>query len=517
MPMTAAQLVDVGRPDALVAYLGQPDADAAVCDARSLGPHLAAADAATRRALVGGLVDGKIAPQTWLDCANKLEKSAPPADAAAIIDDAGRGYAAVIGARDFESSPAQQARLDVLQRFYVERKNELHGNAKVDDKLFASLRRAVFGRKLGPIATRMGTALLDAVDIEHGLWQGESIDQGTIAVLGAHADEPTLERFMLRLPEPTLRDRAKRSLVDLHIARSPFPEVHDNADAVEAALMTSGKNKLSLKDHAPKSAQIDVTKLPARAVIVRQALVEQTATLLGAAPNRGLSVLPPLSMRGALQVNVDGVSRPVTVCEPSRALDPSPCIDPKDVALGSQALYPERSRFRFVEHMPLAGAITLAKPHDLVVPVAVGGQSLASFTLALRFETPTPLVYRSLGASEKGPRLLVDVDHRDPLRYLYSVRGGDIPRIAVTEADATAGFHIVSKGGTGEAGAPGATGSSAGGSGRAPTTHTDDQGNTVVDDPGCSAGSSGSNGSSGSAGPDGPDGLPGTVQVRIVG
>jgi hypothetical protein len=56
----------------------------------------------------------------------------------------------------------------------------------------------------------------------------------------------------------------------------------------------------------------------------------------------------------------------------------------------------------------------------------------------------------------------------------------------------------------------------AGGSGRSPTTHTDGDGNTIVDDPGCSPGSSGSSGASGADGAPGADGRPGRVTIRVT-
>jgi hypothetical protein len=55
-----------------------------------------------------------------------------------------------------------------------------------------------------------------------------------------------------------------------------------------------------------------------------------------------------------------------------------------------------------------------------------------------------------------------------------------------------------------------------GGSGRSQSTHTDENGNTVVDDPGCSPGSSGSSGSSGHDGSPGASGSPGKITVTFT-
>jgi hypothetical protein len=69
-------------------------------------------------------------------------------------------------------------------------------------------------------------------------------------------------------------------------------------------------------------------------------------------------------------------------------------------------------------------------------------------------------------------------------------------------------------GGSGGAGGRGGAGGS-GGSGRSARTHTDENGNTITDDPGCSAGSSGPSGSDGASGADGMPGNAGHVSVVV--
>ncbi len=100
--------------------------------------------------------------------------------------------------------------------------------------------------------------------------------------------------------------------------------------------------------------------------------------------------------------------------------------------------------------------------------------------------------------------------------------GGDVSvRVECASADCSAlkatlrnlAVSIAGAGGAGGSGGSGGSGG-AGGSGRSATTHTDDQGNTVVDDPGCSGGASGSSGSSGSDGPLGAPGRPGSVRFE---
>jgi hypothetical protein len=51
--------------------------------------------------------------------------------------------------------------------------------------------------------------------------------------LAASGNEMTLTRFAERLPDPALREQARRRLVRIHVALSPFPEVREAAAVVE--------------------------------------------------------------------------------------------------------------------------------------------------------------------------------------------------------------------------------------------------------------------------------------------
>src|SRR5579863_4043938 len=72
LPMTAEQLAYYNTGPALVAYLGQPDASPAVCDPRSQGPHLRSCTEKMSRALVDGLIEGKVDPGLWRRCVDVL-------------------------------------------------------------------------------------------------------------------------------------------------------------------------------------------------------------------------------------------------------------------------------------------------------------------------------------------------------------------------------------------------------------------------------------------------------------
>ncbi|HEY2368953.1 MAG TPA: hypothetical protein VGH87_21300, partial [Polyangiaceae bacterium] len=428
----------------------------------------------------------------------------------------------------------------------------------------------------------LGAELLDAVDLERGMWKGKNV---TVAMLDDE-DEPTLRLFVARLPTEELRTEAKRRIVRRHIDASPFPEVRARADDVEERVLIRGSNPVALDKQPAKSGAIDPAKMPMRGVIVRQDLYAQTATLLGTRAD-GVSVLPDLALKGALSVDV-GMSRSVTICAPKKDLDPSPCIAPSDVKIQNPLAYLDAGVFRFVDRIPEKTAVDLVKLRDrFEMPVEVGGTAVASLAWPFRYERPNGLSLSGRSSGDMGPSLVVKVERRDA-RFVYDVTGSGREWFAVVEAYDAAKFVVASVGArgfggsTGTSGSPGSSGSEcsnggdggpggpggdggqggnggdvdveikcdaatcgeslailqrtigsvggaggpggaggsggpggSGGSSRSPTTHTDENGNTVTDDPGCSAGSSGSNGSDGVPGSDGAPGRAGRVTFHV--
>ena len=318
LPMTAAELATFDSGPALVAYLSQPDASATVCDTRARGPHVAAwLNERMRGALVAGLRSGRVPPALWYTCADSLLKRATPEDAASLLDDVGRAYRSMVKDSDFEKSPPMQERVEAMQRLYLERKNRIHDAHDALQKLFADLRTALAAHRLGPIGTRLGSDLIAAVDLEGGKWRGHTVDVTVLDSLFHDNDEKTLQLFVDRLPGDDIRNEARRRIVRIHIASSPFSEVRANASVVEESLMKSGVNAVTVVGSPPSRGWIDEDKIPMRGVLVRQDVWGQTATLLGYRNNRPpLSILPDVQLRGALMMDVTGVSRPVTLCAP---------------------------------------------------------------------------------------------------------------------------------------------------------------------------------------------------------
>ncbi len=463
LPMTAAALSHYNSAAALSVYLSQPDASATVCDLTARGPHFKALDQEVAGELVHSLVSGNVAPRLWLDCAQAFLRSAPAGAAALLIDEGGHGYRDLIRDSQIEKSPAVQARLEALAQFYIERESRVSGHPEVLEPLFAELRKAIGEHALGQVASRLGEDLIATVDVENGLWIGRRIDRGTIDTLYKSGNEPLLHRFADRLPSRELRDEARRRVIRLRIAKSPYPELRQQRSAVEAAVMHDGVFAISLGAHPAERASIDSGRLPMRGVLVRQDVFKHTATLLGYAGDRpGVSVLPDIRLRGALAVEVRGFSKPITLCAEKKSLDVSPCIRSSDIKLENPVAYlAEGDSFHFVEHITMRDAVGLATMHDrFVLPVSIGGRRLYQFEWALSYERPQDLLFGAPSLGADGPHLTVRVDHRDPARYIFSVlRLGEAPIDAVVESADAATFRIASRGATGTMGYTGQAGS----------------------------------------------------------
>jgi hypothetical protein len=572
LPMTADQAVQYNSGPALVAYLGQPDASAGICDLESTSTaHLHGVTADERRALVDGFKDGAISPTVWKKCVKTLERELPPEDRATLVDALLGAYGSLLD-KDLETNPARVERMSTLHKLYLDRGVGVEAHPVAVAALLAEAKERIAKGKLGPIGTRFATELIETAELEHGSWRGRTIDGALLDELAAAGNEITLKRFSERLPSAELRDEARRRIVRIHVALSPFPEVQHGGPELETKILAEGHNAISIAEHPVTRAYFDEHHVVRRDVIVRQHVWQQNATLVGRDANQKVSVVPELPLRGALMVEVAGISRPITVCADGKELDPSPCVDVKDIAVeGKLVKLDARAVVHVVDNVWLADLLPIADRETFQIPVDVAGKPVASLAWYLRFERPENLVF-SGGAGGTGPDLTVRVGDMRGSRTRFDVNYDGRDFLAIVEQPDLAAFRAGSQGGGGSSGSDGTDGSSgssgsecgnggnggdgtnggdggdggdggnvtvqfacsygacdalstslhaaivswggsggSGGSGRSPTTHTDGDNNTVVDDPGCSAGSSGSSGSSGMSGSDGRNGAPGRV------
>ncbi len=457
--MTAAEMASFDTGEALVAYLAQHDASPRACDLRSTGPHVRRIDGLMASALVEGLHDGKIDPALWRTCMDAAIESAPPDAARALVDAVVSAYEALATDGAIETSLPLQARLTALQAVYVGRPTGRDGDPAATKATFDDLRRRFFTGRFGPIAARSVNDLLGVVDVELGRYAGRPVDLPTIDWIAAGGDQLVLRRFADRLPAADLRAQALRRLIRVRIAASPFPEVRAQAAAVEDRVVLQGVNRISVAQQPPVRATLDGGKVPARTVVVRQDLARQTAALFAMGAGRQLSVIPRLSLRGALWVDVAGLSRPITLCGPAREDDPTPCLGAGDVTIENPLASSDRDgAFHFRDETTEEEAIGLTRRGDAFpLSIDVGGRPLVSFSWPIRFQRPSDIVLRSKNG--RGPNLQVAVVHADPNLYVFKVSGqGFQPYQAVVETADVAAFRVVSRGATGAAGVSGSPG-----------------------------------------------------------
>jgi len=350
--------------------------------------------------------------------------------------------------------------------------------------------------------------LLGVVELERGRYGGRPVDRAKIDDLAARGEQSLLRRFADRLPTQELRDQARRWLLRMAIAASPFEEVRAQARTVEERVMREGVNRIPLAQLPAVHATLETNKLPVVRVLVRQDVLRQTTALFAVGDSGALSVVPALSFVGVLWVEVEGLSRPVTICGSPRAFDPTPCIDPGEVTIdnpfaiaGRDGTFHVRDRAGEAETM----AATKLK-RWLALPIEVGGRRLASFGWPVRFERPADLVFSP--AAGRGPDLKVMISRLDSALLAFTVSDGELTYRAIVDDSDLPGFHVISRGapgGPGRSGFDGSDGSSGldGSDASCPATSGSDG----------SRGGDGGDGDDGGAGSDGGDG--GDIQVDL--
>lgn len=289
---------------------------------------------------------------------------------------------------------------------------------------------------------------------------------------------------------------ARRHVIRQRILASPFPELQQEADRVEAEVLSSGRYAVDLIRQPPVRAWLDPERWPKAAVMALQVPTQPSVVLL-AYDLTALSMQPLsepelyteltaqaqacasgqctgrslLSLRGALKVQLQGLSQPVSLCsEPdAEGLDVTPCINPAALRIRSPAasLSP-RGELRFIKQAALQQLLSLVRDQpSLSIAVEAADQMLVAIDLPIYFVRQEPLHFIGPRGGS-GLSLQVWVDARDKHRLVFTVQMGGYKYLAAIDRAGTNHFSIVSSGGVGfpgpdgQAGGPGENGEDGG-------------------------------------------------------
>lgn len=460
-PMTASQEVDRPAGDALVAYLAQPRASAAVCDARRPEYRPEWFGQGGRAALDSAFRGGDLDPALWRRCAEALLRGGEPLLAAAVAADVAGAARLLIEDPHLDVSGPRKARAQALLQAYAQRPPAVLVSPPAVFALTRSLRERLADRGRTGFGARYAADFLVVTELELGHWQGRDVGDAVLDELAAAPEERTLWWAALRLPDAALRVGAQRRLVRGRLQASGFPEVLEDPSAVEALVISTGRNALSLASHPPVRAWLRDPSVPDFTVLVEQARRGRAARLLaGVRPGAAAGLIPEVQLRGVLFFEVPGIAAPVTVCAPPEDFAVDPCVSASALSFGNLAsTVSEGGELRLKETLPTAELLAIAKGRGRAeVPVSLEGRPLLTLSWKLSFLKPDDLLLGGDGPDGVGPKLEVFVDARSPDVLVYTVtKGGVTEDLVVERADARA-FLVVSQGRTGSAGRDGSHG-----------------------------------------------------------
>lgn len=505
-PFSAESMAQVGTSSALVHYLKQPGATAAVCDARAGTAHVSGDTLRDVDTLVHGV--GEVSPIVFQRCVALMLESSSPEARARILEALVHEYRAYLGKSAVETDAAEKARLEALHRTLLLRPRGAEPRDAVIADDIAALRKVLASQKLGPTATRLGKDMLSEVDLVAGTYEGRPMTAAVVDGLFAKGDETMLFRIANHAKSDDLRRGARLAIVKLHVRASTSPEVAAHAAEVEERVMATGRNTVDLEKTPPASGWIDDAKVGFRGIRVRQDLWKQVSDLLPL--DKTKTVIPSVTLRGALFVRVPGYSDPLTVCAHPEALDVTPCIDSHTVRPRVPVLtVDEQGLMHVVERIATADALKLVyNTENLPIPVDVAGKPVITIEWPIHFDAPEPIVLEG-PMSSRGPDIRVSIERRYSPRLLFAVEGPNGKWRGVIENDDLSKMAIVSRGGAGKPGTRGTDGA-AGGAGSAGSNAS------CPGSPGTNGGRGGNGGNGTAGGPGGPGGPGGDVYAQLA-
>ncbi|MBN1629693.1 MAG: hypothetical protein JW990_08015 [Thermoleophilia bacterium] len=502
--MSIVSLAEHNTARALIHYLAQPWASAAVCGQSPAGFHvtLAALDGRGARQLVDGLKRRDLDARVWRQCLSQLFARC----------DARRGRhlsKALLEAMDQAVSRSlveAPDRFAALVRAYRDRPQAFVTCDRQRTRLVARLKQRLRAFAGESVRRRHAAAALAVLEAESGRFGGQPVTALLLDRLTRSQDLEALKLLHRRLPDATIRRAAARRIVRLAIDASKHRELRSMARQVEDAVLRDGFFAVSFDQFPIISARIDEQALGAAPLQLLQHVLDQTALVRHGSSNSRIS------LRKVVWFTLRGISHPITLCAPGRSLDPTPCVSAQSLATGHpRTSIDSTGALTFSNWPSRAAAKAFLSPKRLFrIPIRAAGRVVAVIARPVRFTTPDAVWFRGAYPGGDGPAVHVDV--RDGPRVQYLIHGAGRSLVAVVERSEVGLFELGSLGGRGRRGADGANGS-------------DGSPGSDGSDASCPS-SSGTSGSNGGDGQDGQDGEPGgaggnggviTVRVHCPG
>lgn len=440
------------------------------CQAGTTDSLVAEMEDADAGRFVRELLSGRLEPALWGRCADFLLADLPAPRRAALLDSMGRASRQLLRDSHLDDDPQRQARLDQLHATLLERPAAA-ALSPSSRALLGELDQALRAHRLGPTATRRAAELLRTLgELERGTWRGARVTTETLDRVfhDGDRDEPLLRRFARRLPDPALREYARRLIARLHILKTPLSAHRTAATAAEQLLLETGRNPLPPDELAVMDSFFDEQGLPVEGFEVQQQTRPYRATLVaqGTAPTDRT-----VRLRGRLRFAIQGLPQWVPLCPPKRAddleMDPTPCVAPDALQVADSPIQigPD-GVLTFPGELDQAAVARLATAGDgLRVRLLLRGAPLRDIKRKLRF-LPPPESQRAITAvrdsppGAPGPDLLVDADYRALNRVALTIQGAGEPYFVVAERGDLHTYSITTRGAPGAPGAAGRPGSS---------------------------------------------------------
>ncbi|MET0390720.1 MAG: hypothetical protein ABW321_32405 [Polyangiales bacterium] len=480
--------------EALVHYLAVRHADPEVCDRSRPKPVLLTVHPATIEALVDSLVQGHARPQALGECLMIGLSSWDEQSQLRTVGSLGRAYLALL-----REKRAPMPQRDILRRLLL-RTESARWESLALDEVAKDLAQTLSSGELAAAQRAFAQEWWDALELAHDRHAGQPLTAEQVRAL----PDATLTLAAAHLAARELRHAAKRELLTRRIRRSPYAIVRDDEAGVIEAMLRTGHNQLSIAQRPLSKLWFAADTAPDR-VVARQDLTLGTALLSVYAADRELGSHWPLARW--LWFTFDGVTPPVTLCGRPSALDPTPCVRRRDVAISGTGLRSDDAGvLHWSDALPLPELLQeLGATPALGVRVQLAEHAI-SHALALQVEAPPPLIAAGSEPGAPGAKLAVRV-HEQAGLAVFHVASETQRWLAIVDPQMPGHFAIVSRGADGAAGMSGSSGSdgSAGLDGSSATCMTQ-----------ATAGGRGGDGGRGRDGsPGAAGGAGGEVHVRI--